>query len=369
MQKRFIRIGQPYIDAADKRAVLEVLESRDLALGPKLKEFEKKFAKFHNIKYACAVSSGTAALHCAVKSLGLKADDEVITTPISFIASSNCLLYEGVKPVFVDIEEETYNIDPNKIEAAITKKTKAILVVHIFGQTADMKPIMQIAKKYHLFVIEDACESIGATFKGKLAGTFGDVATFAFYPNKQMTTGEGGMIITKKKRLWTLCMQYRNQGRKLEDPWLQHYRLGYNYRLDEMSTALGISQLKKLEWMIGKRRKIVRWYQKALANNKDIILPKTGQHRTHTWFVYVVRLKQQNRHSVMKILQKNGVETRPYLPAIHLQPFYKKIFGFKKGMLPVAEKIASETLALPLYVGLQKSQVEFISEQVKKALL
>jgi len=260
MRKRFYRIGQPYIDAADRQSVLDVLRSKNLALGPKLKEFEKEFARFHKTKYACAVSSGTAALHCAVKSLGLKSGDEVITTPISFIASSNCLLYEGVNPVFVDIEEETMNIDPLKIEAAITKKTKAILVVHIFGQPADMTPIMQIARKHKLFVIEDACESIGATYKGKLAGTFGDVATYAFYPNKQMTTGEGGMVITMKKRLWTLCMEYRNQGRKIEDPWLHHYRLGYNYRMDEMSAAIGCVQLKRLKWMIKQRQKIAETF-------------------------------------------------------------------------------------------------------------
>ncbi|MDD4271693.1 MAG: DegT/DnrJ/EryC1/StrS family aminotransferase [Patescibacteria group bacterium] len=356
-------VAKPYITAEDKAGVLAVLNSDQLSLGPVYKKFEKKFAKKIGVKYACAVSSGTAGLHLVLLACGIKAGDEVITTPFSFVASANSILYVGAKPVFVDIDPLTYNMDPLKIEAKITKKTKAILAVHIFGQPSEMDPIRRIAKKYKLQIIEDACESIGATYKAKQAGTFGQAGVFAFYPNKQMTTGEGGMIVTNDKKIYEICDSLRNQGRANNDQWLDHKYLGYNYRLDEMSSALGVSQLAKLDFMISERRKIAAWYGNILKPLSNIIqAPVTAANNTHTWFVYVVKIKNKkiNRDLLMKNLKKAGVSTKLYLPSIHLFDFYKKMFGYKKGDFPIAEAVSSSSLALPIYIGLTKKDCELI---------
>lgn len=362
------QIAKPYIDRDDINGVVGVLKSGWLSLGPKYKKFEQDFAKFVGIKYACAVFSGTAALHLGVRALGLKSGDEVITSPFSFVASSNVLLYEDIKPVFVDIEEITFNIDPSKIEQAITKKTKAILPIHIFGQSAEMGPVLKIAKKYNLKILEDACESLGATYKGQMTGTLGEVGTYAFYPNKQMTTGEGGMIVTNSKEYYDLCDSMRNQGRGKNGDWLIHERLGYNYRMDEMSASLGITQLKKLDWMIGEKRKIVSWYNDALRDIDEVKIPTLREDRTHSWFVYVVRIKKGKRNRLMDKLGNWGIQTKPYLPVIHLQPFMRKMFGYKQGDFPIAEKVAEETLALPLYIGLTRKDVEYISDKTKRIL-
>lgn len=364
----YIPIAKPYIDKDDRQGVSNVLKSGMLSLGPKHKEFENNIKKYTKSKYARAVSSGTAGLHLAVKSLGLKKDDEVITSPFSFISSSNCLLYEKIKPVFTDIEEATFNIDALKIEKAITKQTKAILPVHIFGQSCEMDKIIKIAKKYNLSVIEDACESLGSKYMGKMTGTMGNVSVFAFYPNKQMTTGEGGMIVTNDKKICDLCSSMRNLGRNLKGDWLIHERLGYNYRMDEMSASLGITQLKKLDWMINEKRKIANWYTKMLANFSWIITPKVGKNCTHSWFVYVIRITNNKRNYIMKKLASCGIQTKPYLPVIHLQPFMKKMFDYKKHDFPIAEKISSQTLALPLYMGLKENDVKYICEKIIKAI-
>jgi len=361
-----IPVAKPYIDNADREMVVSVLQSDFLSGGPYLEKFEKDFADFLNSRFACAVSSGTAGLHLAVKALDIGDGDEVITSPFSFIASSNCLLYEGARPVFVDIEETTFNINPKKIEGAITKKTKAILVVHIFGQTAQMDEILTIAKKHRLKIIEDACESVGASFKGKMAGTFGNAGVFAFYPNKQMTTGEGGMIVSNSKKLLELAKSLRNQGRNNGDNWLESKILGYNYRLDEMSAALGISQLKKLDWIIKERRKVADMYYNELSDIPWITTPSIGKDRTHTWFVYVVRICNGKRDLAVEKLAKNGIETRNYLPVIHLQPFMRKMFGYKEGDFPIAEKISKETLALPMFVGLASKDIKYICDKLKK---
>lgn len=365
---KHIQIARPYIDDNDIDGVIQVLKSGQLALGPKLKEFEKRFAKYVGVRYACAVSSGTAALHLGVKALGLRKGDEVITSPFSFIASSNALLYEGIKPVFSDIEQKSFNIDPEKIKQKITKKTKAILPVHIFGQSADMDFILQIAKEYYLKVLEDSCESLGATYKGKMVGTVGDIGTYAFYPNKQMTTGEGGMIVTDSKKLYDFCDSMRNQGRGKTDEWLVHERLGYNYRMDEMSASLGLTQLKKIDWMIEEKIKIACWYNDALRDIKGVEVLRVGPNRTHSYFVYVIRVKNGRRDELMKKLGKNSIQTKPYLPVIHLQPFMRKIFGYKQGDFPIAEGVSEETLALPLYIGLTEEDVEYISDRIKRIL-
>lgn len=356
-------VAKPYITAKDKAGVLAVLNSNQLSLGPVYKKFEKEFAKKIGVKYACAVSSGTAGLHLVLLACGIKAGDEVITTPFSFVASANSILYVGAKPVFVDIDPLTYNMDPLKIEAKITRKTKAILVVHIFGQSCEMAPILKLARKYKLKIIEDACESICSTYMGVQAGSFGQAGVFAFYPNKQMTTGEGGMIVTNNKKIYKVCDSLRNQGRAKNDQWLNHKYLGYNYRLDEMSCALGISQLEKLDFMIKERRKVAGWYKKILATHSDLIqIPEIAEGNTHTWFVYVIKIKNKkvNRNLLIKSLKKVGVNTKPYLPSIHLFDFYKKMFGYKKGDFPIAEGVSSHSLALPIYIGLTKKDCECI---------
>jgi len=366
MNKIKIPIARPYIDSSDRRAVASVLKTNILSIGPKLIEFENNFAKYVGSKDSCAVSSGTAGLHLAVKALNIGEGDEVITSPFSFIASSNVLLYEKAKPVFVDVEETTYNLDPAKIEVAITKKTKAILVVDIFGQTAQMDEIVKIAKKYKLSLIEDACESLGASFKGAKAGTFGDLGVFAFYPNKQITTGEGGMIVSNSTKLLNTVKSLRNQGRVEKNKWLESEQLGFNYRLDEMSCALGVSQLKKIKFMLGERRRVINTYNKELANCSWITTPKVGLNRVHTWFVYVIRITNGKRNLVAKKLERLGIQTRNYLPAIHLQPFMRKSFGFKEGDFPICEKISGETLALPLFVGLSSKDIKYVCDEIKK---
>lgn len=363
-----IQIARPYIDAEDIKGVVGVLKSGWLSLGPKYKQFEQDFAKYVGVKYACAVSSGTAALHLGVKALDLKVGDEVITSPFSFVASSNVLLYENIKPVFVDIEQTTFNIDSMKIEDKINSKTKAILPVHIFGQSANMDPILKIAKKYNLKVLEDSCESLGATYKGQMVGTTGDIGTYAFYPNKQMTTGEGGMIVTNSRQIYDLCDSMRNQGRGNSGNWLIHERLGYNYRMDEMSASLGITQLEKIAWMIKEKRKIASWYNDLLQDVGEVETPALGEGRTHSYFVYVIRIKNKKRNELMEKLNKEGIQTKPYLPVIHLQPFMREMFDFKKSDFPVAEIVSEETLALPFYIGLLRDDVEYIVEKIEEIL-
>ncbi len=364
-------LAKPYIKQEEINAVVKVLKSGHLSLGPVYQEFEKAFAKKIGTKYAVAVSSGTSGLHLAMIAAGIGVGDEVVTTPFSFVASGNCILYVGAKPVFVDIDPVTYNLDPALIEQAITPKTKAILVVHIFGQSADMKPIQQIAKKHKLKIMEDACESIGATYQGKKTGTFGESAVFAFYPNKQMTTGEGGMIVTNSKKVAEQCKSLANQGRGANMQWLDHQYLGYNYRMDEMSAALGLVQLKRLDWMVKERQKIAAWYEAALRPFADFVdVPKTKKGNTHTWFVYVVAIKNKRakRDGVIKGLSTRGVASKPYLPSIHLFDFYRRSLGFKPGSYPISESISDRTIALPFYIGLTKQDIALICKQLISTL-
>ena len=368
--RQSIPIARPHIDRRDEQGVLKVLRSGVLALGSQSVAFEQGICTYTKSPYALSVANGTCGLHVAVRALGLQDGDEVITTPFSFISSSNALLFERAVPRFVDIEPTTLNLDPAKLEKAITKRTKAIMVVHIFGQTTDMTPVLKIAREHKLRVIEDACESLGATYKGRMAGTFGDIGVYAFYPNKQMTTGEGGMMVMKTKAHYELCKSLKNQGRNPAGDWLIHERLGYNYRLDEMSASLGVTQLKKLDWMIKKKAQLVRWYEQAFAALKDerVVLPQVGPHRTHSWFVYVVRITNGRRNGVMAQLAKQQIQTKPYLPVIHLQPFMREQFGYKVGDYPVAEQLASETLALPFFIGLTKADISRVAQEVVQAL-
>ena len=356
-------IAKPYIRKEELAAVAAVLRSGVLSIGPEVAEFEKDFAQRVGSKFACAVSNGTAGLHLAMLAAGIKKGDEVITSPFSFIASSNSIIYVGAKPVFADIDPITFNIDPAKIEKKINAKTKAILVVHIFGQMADMQAIMKIAHRHKLKVIEDACESLDAEYYGKKAGTFGESAVFAFYPNKQMTTGEGGIVVTNDRKIDALCRSLRNQGRSGNMQWLDHERLGYNYRMDEMSAALGRVQLEKLDWLIAQKKRLASLYNKYLAPHTALVeIPKIAAGNTHSWFVYVVRINNPKikRDDTIKDLEKKGVSSKAYLPSIHLFSFYKKELKYKAGDFPISEAVSRYSLALPFYIGLKEKDIKSI---------
>lgn len=368
-----IPLSKQDITDLEKTAVLEVLNSPKLALGPKLQEFEKLMADFVGVKYAIAVNSGTSGLHLIIKSLGIKKGDEVITTPFSFIASANCILYEGAKPVFVDIDRKTLNIDVTKIEKKITKKTKAILAVDVFSQPADWDALRRLAKKHHLFLIEDSAEALGSLYKNKKCGSFGDAAVFAFYPNKQITTGEGGMILTNNKKIAELCKSMSNQGRKIKDgAWLEHVRLGYNYRLDEMSAALGVVQMKRINELLGKRAMVAKLYQEKLKDVKSVRIPYISPESSVSWFVYVVTLAEsfsaKQRDTIIKKMGEQGIRCSNYFQTIHLQPFYKELFGYKKGDYPVAEHVSERTLALPFFNDLKEEEIDGVVNSLKECL-
>lgn len=364
-----VPLSQPYLGEEEIDGVVEVLRSDRLALGPKTAEFEDLFAKAIGTKYAIAVNSGTSGLHLAVAALGLGPGDEVITTPFSFIASSNCILFEGATPVFVDADD-SFNIDPALIEAAITPKTKAILPVHVFGESANMTAIMAIAKKHGLRVIEDACEAIAGSHAGQNVGTFGDVAVYGFYPNKQITTGEGGMIVTSDKEIYEFCLSARNQGRATDMQWLTHVRLGYNYRISEMTAAMGVAQMNKLGEILSKRRGKALRYMELLKGIANVRIPKGWDLPSHSWFVFAIRVDAAIRDAVLDTLNENGVQSKAYFsPCIHLQEFYMRDFGYKEGDFPVAEKLSQETIILPFFTTISEEQMEYVAAQLKAALV
>jgi len=364
-----IQLGPPYLTDDELKAVKRVLKSGQLSLGQEVEKFEKEIAKYVGAKYAVATSSGTTALHLSVIASGIKAGDEVITSPFSFVASTNCFLYEKAKPVFVDIDLGSFNIDVNKIEKKISKKTKAILGVDIFGYPAEWEKIIKIAKKHNLKVIDDAAEALGAEYKGKKLGSLGHLTVFAFYPNKQMTTGEGGMVVTNDKQEYELIKGLANQGRGPDMQWLKHPYLGYNYRITEMSAAIGRMQLKKLDSFLASRNQIAEWYKERLSQIAGISLIKANdKNHVRSWFVYVVRLdKRFNRDEAINELRKLGIPTKAYLPSIHLQPYMRK-FGFKKGDFPVCERVSSSTLALPFYTGMKETMVDQVCDKLLKVL-
>jgi perosamine synthetase len=366
-----IPLSRPDITESEINRVTAVLHTQYLSGGPVLKEFEQKMAAVASTKYAIAVSSGTAALHLILLSLGIGPGDEVITTPYSFIASSNCILHVGATPVFCDILPADLNIDPNRIEAKITPKTKAILVVHVFGFPVDMEQILQIADQYNLPVIEDACEAIGAKINDRPVGGWGIAGTFAFYPNKQITTGEGGAITTNDASITAMARSLANQGRKNTDQWLEHAFLGYNYRLNELSAALGCAQSKRLNEILHLRAQVAEWYREELAADPLITLPNPNLRpgTEVSWFVYVVRFTSPTlRQIVANHLAGLGIQSRPYFPAIHLQPFYRQRFGYTEGDYPITEKAASTTLALPFFTKISRKQVVEVCAAVKSTL-
>jgi len=368
-----IPLSSPDITHKEVEIINQVLATPFLSIGPKIKEFEKKLADYIGVKYAIAVNSGTSGLHLCIRALDIKDGDEIITTPFSFISSANCALFERAKPVFADIDEKTLNIDVSKIEEKITSKTKAILVVHVFGQPCDMDKIMEIAKKNNLFLIEDACEAIGSEYKGKKVGSFGDMAVFSFYPNKPITTSEGGMVLTNNENLAKLCQSMRNQGRDEDDSELCHKRLGYNYRMLELSAALGVVQMERVSEILDKRQKVAELYNQKLRGIEGIKIPYINLDVKLSWFVYVIQLDQnkfskQDRDRIMKELKAKGINCRIYFPPIHLQPLYKEMFGYKEGDFPVTEKVADLTIALPFYNNLSEKQINYVCENFKEII-
>ncbi len=365
-----IPLSNPDITEQEVRIVTEVLRTPNLSLGPRLDEFEDKIAQFASVKYAVAVNSGTSALHLIIRALGIGEGDEVITTPFSFIASANCILFERAKPIFVDINPLTLNINADFIENRITERTKAILAVDVFGYPAEWDKLEEIAEKYDLNLIEDSCEAIGAEYKGRKAGTFGEAAAFAFYPNKQMTTGEGGIVVTDNPEIAKLCRSMRNQGRENSSEWLDHQRLGYNYRLSDINCALGIAQLQRIDQLLSKREQVAQMYDTKLGNWQEVKLPFTAPDVKRSWFVYVVLLDDKysakHRDRVLQKLRERGIGCSNYFAPIHLQPFYIEMFGFKKGDFPVTEHISERTIALPFYNNLSERNIDFVVQTLKE---
>jgi perosamine synthetase len=360
----FIPLAKPVLGEAEERAVIEVLRSGQLSLGPKLGEFERKFAERIGVPHASAVSSGTAGLHLALRAVGVEPGDEVITSPFSFVASANAILYCGATPVFADIDPVTLNLDPAAAEAAITPRTKAILPVHIFGYPADMPAFERIAQEHGLAIVEDACEALGARHAdGKGVGGRGNPSVFGFYANKQMTTGEGGMVTLGDAAMKERIDSERNQGRAPDMDWLDHDRLGFNYRLSELACALGISQLERLDEMLADRGRVASLYREALADVDGVELPcadRDGNKRG--WFVFVVQLPTGiDRESAMGALASGGAQSKPYLPAIHLMSFYRARFGSSLGSYAICEEVAERSLALPFFSEMRREQVGHVA--------
>ncbi len=357
-----VPMSAPDIGPRERELVNEVLATPYLSIGPYIERFEAAFAAYVGAAHAVGVSSGTAGLHMCVVAAGIGEGDEVITTPFSFVASANCILYERAVPIFVDIDEASLNLDPDRVAAAITDRTRALLPVHVFGQPCAMDELLAIAGERELVVIEDACEAVGAEYRGRKVGTFGKAGVFAFYPNKQMTTGEGAIITTDDDEWAAVLSSLRNQGRDEMGTWLHHVRLGYNYRLDELSAALGLAQIERIEELLAKRERVAAAYGARLRALPGVepIRPVPSTTRL-SWFVYVVRLAPEiDRDRVIARLAEAGVPARPYFSPIHLQPFYRERFGYREGDFPIAERVAASTLALPFHANLPEEQVEYV---------
>jgi perosamine synthetase len=367
--ERRIPLARPDIGARELELVTEVLASDTLAMGAFAHRFEAGIAALTGRREAVACSSGTAGLHLGVRALGIGDGDEVITTPFSFVASANCLLYERAVPRFVDIEEDTLGIDTDLVEGATSSRTRAILPVHVFGRPCRIETMEAVARRRGWRLIEDACEGLGSSVGGRALGGFGDVSVFAFYPNKQITTGEGGMVVTDDPTLAETMRSLRNQGRDADGTWLRHVRLGYNYRLDEMSAALGVAQLERLEELRRGRARVAAAYERALGDADWLRLPRAGAGETVDWFVYVVRLHPAiDRDGLIGRLAALGVPSRPYFSPLHLQPFYRETFGFRPGDFPVTERVAASTLALPFSSRLADDDVRRVADALAEAV-
>jgi dTDP-4-amino-4,6-dideoxygalactose transaminase len=358
-----VQLANPYLDEEDARAVYEVVKSGRLSQGPKVEEFEKKFANYIGVKHAVAVFNGTVALHLSLAAMGIGPGDEVIVPSFSFASTANVAIYQNAKPVFCDIKLDTYNLDPDGIESQVTTKTKTIIPVHYAGQTVDMAPITEIAEKYDLTVVEDAAEAHGSTYRGEKAGALGDTGCFSFYPNKNMTTGEGGIITTDNDELAERMRIMRTHG---QDRRYHHVLLGYNYRMTELQAALGIVQLNRLDESVEGRIEIARLYSEKLSSIQGVVAPFVRPENRHTYMLYTVRVP--NRDKVRAYLEESGVETRIAFPPIHLQPLYRELYGYKGGELPVTEEAASSVLSIPMYYGLEEEKQDFVVNHLRKAM-
>jgi dTDP-4-amino-4,6-dideoxygalactose transaminase len=387
-------MSSPDITQAEIDSVLSVLHTPALSMGPQIELLESEVARIAGTKFAIGVSSGTAGLHLAVLISGLDEGDLAVTSPFSFVASANCLMYQKAIPVFVDVEEQTGLINTTLVEEAVealgrggleaarflppalqskkraVKPAKAIIPVDVFSQPADYDPIHVIAHRHDMTIIEDSCEVIGSGYKGRAAGSLGDVGVFAFYPNKQMTTGEGGVITTNNESWAEMARSLRNQGRTPGETWLKHRRLGYNYRLDEMSAALGLAQTRRLPELLAKRATVAGWYAERLGKMDHIRLPCISNHTTNvSWFVYVIRiLPPLEREDVIGKLSEQGIPARKYFSPIHLQPFYVERFGYRKGDFPVTERLGEQSLALPFSSIMTEEQVDRVCDSLRKAV-
>jgi perosamine synthetase len=362
-----IPLARAVLGPEEEAAIIEVLRSKRLSLGPRVPAFEREFAARVGAPYASAVSSGTAALHLALRAVGVADGDEVVTSPFSFVASANAVLFERARPVFADIDPRTLNLDPEAAAAAITRRTRALLPVHIFGYPADVPAF----EKLGLPIVEDACEALGAVHAdGVNVGARGNPAAFGFYPNKQMTTGEGGMLTLGTTEMKERVDSERNQGRAPDMGWLDHDRLGFNYRLTDVAAALGLVQLGRLDGMLAARARVAGWYREALAGFEDLQLPcpdEGGDRRG--WFVFVVQVPHgADRDETVRALALRGVQSKPYLPAIHLMSFYRERFGHREGQFPVCEDVAARSIALPFFPEMTEGQVAEVAEALESVL-
>jgi perosamine synthetase len=362
-----IPLARPVLGPEEEAAVIEVLRSGQLSLGPRVPEFERDFAEWVGAPHACAVSSGTAGLHLALRAVGVAAGEEVVTSPFSFVASANAVLFEGARPVFADIDARTLNLDPEAAAAAVTERTSALLPVHIFGYPADLPAFERMG----LPIVEDACEALGAVHvDGVRVGARGHPAAFGFYANKQLTTGEGGMVTLGDAAMKERIDSERNQGRAPDMGWLDHDRLGFNYRLTDIACAIGLVQLRRVDGMLADRARVAAWYREALAGIEGLGLPcpDAGGDR-RGWFVFVVQVPRgRDRDEVIRALRAVGVSCKPYLPAIHLMSFYRERFGHREGEFPVCEDVAARSLALPFFPDLTEGQVGRVAAALREAV-
>jgi perosamine synthetase len=364
-----IPLAQPNIGPREIELVTEVLRSDVLAMGPYTEAFERGIAELSGRRHAIACSSGTAGLHMAVRALDIGAGDEVITTPFSFVASSNCVLFERAIPRFVDIEEESLGIDPGLVEEAAGERTRALLPVHVYGNPCRVDELAAIARDHGWALIEDSCEALGGSLNGRMLGSFGEASVFAFYPNKQITTGEGGVVLTDDDALAERLRSLRNQGRDADGTWMHHIQLGFNYRMDEMSAALGVAQLERLTELHAGRDAVFGFYADALAARNWVRLPRPAAGAAVDWFVYVVRLDPDiDRDRLIGQLAERGVPSRPYFSPIHLQPFYAEQFGYGPGSFPVTERVSRSALALPFSSRLDESAVREVAAALDDAV-
>jgi perosamine synthetase len=367
---REVPLSSPWVHEREEELVVDVLRSGRLSLGPTIDRFEEAFGDAVGAPYAAAVSSGTAGLHLLCIAAGIGQRDEVITSPYSFVASANCAIYQGAVPVFADVDPRTLNLDPAAVEAAVTGRTRAVIAVDIYGYPCDLDELRAICDRHGIALIQDACEALGARYRGEPVGSHGTSSVFAFYPNKQITTGEGGMVTTHSEEEWRLVRSLRNQGRADSGGWLEHARLGFNYRIDDIRAALGLGQLEKLGDILAARARAAERYRELLGDIEGLELPcADDDEHQRSWFVYVVALPRgADREAVIAALDRRGVQTARYLPCIHLQPYMQERYGFRVGLCPVAEETSGRTLALPFHTALAEEDQEYVAEALRNAV-